>query len=155
MVELFGGEFVAPANRNYIYRFPLREELHLRDDTPIRIQFGQHEVDGSIVSVGEGVIAIALEENLGPRIPHARLIADDSFLIERLRDRLQQVQSGEGRFNMNAALRVIGASPCINRGKNSYVPSGVTTDLDGYPRIVDGNADGTATVDLGAYEYQP
>jgi hypothetical protein len=28
-------------------------------------------------------------------------------------------------------------------------------DLGGNPRIVDGNADSTATIDMGAYEYQP
>lgn len=110
-VELFGGVFVAESNGNFIYRFPLNEELPLRDDTPIRVQFGQQEVDGSIVSLGEGIIVLALEENLGPKLPHVRLIADDSFLVERLRDRLQQVQSGEARFNMAAASRVIGAAP--------------------------------------------
>jgi hypothetical protein len=26
--------------------------------------------------------------------------------------------------------------------------------LDGNPRIIDGNNDGTAAVDMGAYEYQ-
>jgi len=45
-------------------------------------------------------------------------------------------------------------SPCIDAGDNSLVPSGVTTDLDGNQRIVDGDNDGVATVDIGAYEYQ-
>jgi len=45
-------------------------------------------------------------------------------------------------------------SPCIDAGDNSLVPTGVTTDLDGNPRIVDGDNDGTPTVDIGAYEYQ-
>ena len=45
-------------------------------------------------------------------------------------------------------------SPCIDAGDNSYVPAGVTTDLDGNQRIVDGGS-GSATVDMGAYEYQP
>jgi len=38
---------------------------------------------------------------------------------------------------------------------NAAVLDDVTTDLDGHPRIVDGNGDSTATVDMGAYEYQP
>ena len=39
-------------------------------------------------------------------------------------------------------------SPCIDAGDNSVVPSSVSTDLDGWPRIING------TVDMGAYEYQ-
>ena len=37
-------------------------------------------------------------------------------------------------------------SPAINAGNNADVPSGVTTDLAGNPRIIDG------VVDMGAYE---
>jgi hypothetical protein len=39
-------------------------------------------------------------------------------------------------------------SPCINQGNNTAVSPGVTTDLDGNPRIA-GQA-----VDMGAYEYE-
>jgi hypothetical protein len=56
----------------------------------------------------------------------------------------------EGTADDNLRLSTI--SPCIDAGYNAALPSTVSTDLDGYQRIVDGNNDGTATVDMGAYE---
>jgi hypothetical protein len=43
-------------------------------------------------------------------------------------------------------------SPCIDTGLNS-APSIPATDFDGNVRIIDGNNDSTATVDMGAAEY--
>lgn len=43
-------------------------------------------------------------------------------------------------------------SDIIDTGDNAS--SAIATDLDGNPRIVDGNGDGDAVVDMGAYEFQ-
>jgi hypothetical protein len=49
-------------------------------------------------------------------------------------------------------LRLDGSSPCIDAGTNSA--SGIqATDYEGDARIIDGDQDGTATVDMGADEY--
>ena len=61
----------------------------------------------------------------------------------------QFVDAANGNYHLKDT------SPCIDNGDNNSVPSGVATDLDGNQRIVDGDNDGTATVDIGAYEYQP
>ncbi|UCF44435.1 MAG: right-handed parallel beta-helix repeat-containing protein, partial [Planctomycetota bacterium] len=52
-------------------------------------------------------------------------------------------------------LRVKVGSPCVDAGDNNSVPAGVTTDLDGNPRVVDGDWNGTDIVDMGAYELPP
>ena len=52
-------------------------------------------------------------------------------------------------------LRLLADSPCIDAGSNGAVPLGVTTDLEGNLRIVDGDDDGEPVVDMGAYEFQP
>ena len=85
---------------------------------------------------------------------------------------LKQVTDYPGAGNINADpkfvddaggdLRLQSGSPCIDKGNNyiDYYPTVPgfqplpDTDLDGNWRIVDGNHDGTAIVDMGAYEYQ-
>jgi Right handed beta helix region len=44
-------------------------------------------------------------------------------------------------------------SPAIDAGTNS-APNLPNKDLSGQPRIVDGDGNGTATIDMGAYEFQ-
>ncbi len=45
-------------------------------------------------------------------------------------------------------LRLQAGSPCINGGDNTAIPVGITTDIDGLPRVH------ACVVDMGAYEYQ-
>jgi parallel beta-helix repeat protein len=65
---------------------------------------------------------------------------------------------GMGNINKDpyfedSAGRLSIESPCIDVGYNDAVPSYITTDLDGNPRIWDGNFDQIDVVDMGAYEY--
>ena len=46
------------------------------------------------------------------------------------------------------------SSPCVDAGSNDHAPTSPATDVAGNPRIADGDDDGVATVDMGAYEYQ-
>jgi hypothetical protein len=50
-------------------------------------------------------------------------------------------------------LRLSAGSPCIDAGDNTAVPAGVTTDLGGRLRFVDGDCNDTDIVDMGAYEF--
>jgi hypothetical protein len=56
------------------------------------------------------------------------------------------------RIPGNRDLRLAANSPAIDRGDNTSVPA---TDLDGVPRVQDGDVDQVAQVDLGAYEFTP
>jgi probable HAF family extracellular repeat protein len=54
----------------------------------------------------------------------------------------------------NGDIHLQQSSPCIDTGTND-APELPDTDFEGDPRIVDGNNDGTATMDMGADEYRP
>ena len=48
--------------------------------------------------------------------------------------------------------RIVANSPCLDAGDNASVTVDMTTDLDGRARLLDGDGDGNAIVDMGAYE---
>ncbi|MBN1489457.1 MAG: right-handed parallel beta-helix repeat-containing protein [Phycisphaerae bacterium] len=50
-------------------------------------------------------------------------------------------------------LHLKAGSPCVDGGDNTLVPVGAVNDRDGHPRIADGDGNGSAVVDMGAYEY--
>jgi hypothetical protein len=73
---------------------------------------------------------------------------------------IEQNAAGQGNVwsnplfvdNSGSDLRLKADSPCIDAGNNLYIET--ASDMTGNPRIFDGNGDGTATVDMGAYERQ-
>ena len=66
------------------------------------------------------------------------------------------IQSGDPNTGTEPVLThaLIPGSQAIDAGDDSLIPSGVTTDQRGLPRIVNGNSDSTATVDIGSFEVQ-
>lgn len=98
-------------------------------------------------------------------------IANDSSNPTVAYSNIQGGWSGAGTNNINAEplfidgaagdLRLMRGSPCIDAGNNAVVPTGITTDRNGWSRFIDdpcttdtGSGSG-AIVDMGAYEFMP
>lgn len=107
-LDVRNGERVRQAGGMWHYRFIVADAVNLPDDTPIRIEIDREEVRGTVVSFRDAVLVVALEEDRGPTITRARLSADGSFLVERLKERLEEVRDGAPYFNGGAADRTLG-----------------------------------------------
>lgn len=84
-------------------------DIHLRDGSPIRVIVRRNEVDGVIVSFSEGVLLVILERDPSPRIPLARTVSEDLYLLQRLRSRLQEVRARKAHFNREKAEQAVRA----------------------------------------------
>jgi len=106
-LELRGGERDRESLGFWIYRFVVTEDLNLRDETPVRVIVDQQEASGILVSNKDGVVVVSLESDLGANVATARLITDDAFLVERLKERLEKIERSEVKFNRVSSKRVI------------------------------------------------
>jgi len=63
--------------------------------------------------------------------------------------------SADPLFSLSGEPHLGFGSPCIDTGTNTPVGGLLPADPDSNPRKLDGDGDGTATVDMGAFEFNP
>ena len=94
-VGLLDGRRLEEPGPYWQYRFELEVELPgLQDDTPVLVRVKGDDLPGVVVSVRDDVLTVALKRDRGASIPKALLIVDLTWLVERLRERLQAVRDG-------------------------------------------------------------
>ncbi len=72
----------------HLYSFTTDTEIRFPEDTPIDLHYNRQQYRGTLVSVDGFDLLIALETNIGDRIPKAKLNIEPWFLLEALQERL-------------------------------------------------------------------
>jgi uncharacterized protein YuzE len=107
-----GGFRLGTAGKRTTYAFPDVPGAGLPDDTPVRLVLDDgREVDGEVATRNDRELVVALAEDIGAAVEHAVLIADASFLLERLAARLDEVLDDDVPLDLDMAGRVIGLHP--------------------------------------------
>lgn len=115
---------------------------------------------GATYSASSTVITFANDIVWGNSAPVSPQIGGNSLGVVSY-SLIQGGYSGTGNLDLDPLfvdlaagdLRLSEGSPAIDAGDDTAVPVGVTTDLAGANRFIDGDGDSVPTVDMGAYEY--
>jgi hypothetical protein len=87
--RVFDGRFVRQMSNLYVYSFVLENFLATVDDAPVEVQVGSTRVSGQIIQTQGLEVIVAVEQDLGPSVPEARLITSLYFLHELLKKKYQ------------------------------------------------------------------
>ncbi|HEX8003347.1 MAG TPA: AAA domain-containing protein [Mycobacteriales bacterium] len=103
-----GGARIGTSGKRTTYAFPDVPGAGLPDDTPVRLILdGGDEVDGEVAARNGAELVLALAEDVGATIDTTLLIADASFLLERLAMTLEDVLDGEAELDLDMVAKVL------------------------------------------------
>ena len=120
-VSLNDGARVRQAGRYWLYRFLVTQGTIPSNDTPVKVLVGDlGPVAGFVVSHRGGAVIVGLEKDHGPVIDAATLVVDLTWLLERLRNRLDDVRRGAVPFNRASAERVFHPRARRSRMRNRF-----------------------------------
>lgn len=96
-----------------LYHFPFNDEIKLFGKTQIEIRVDRQRVEGTIASIGDGQLVLALKEDIGNEVHSADLVIYETAFLEALKERIEAVDKGEITLNRTLADAVVqpGALP--------------------------------------------
>ena len=103
--ELKEGRRTETAGGDIFYRFPFTDKVEREDQ--VEIQVDQRQVEGTIASIGDGHLVLALKKNIGDEVRSAVLLINEPGLLEALKEKIEAVNKGKITFNRTLADAVV------------------------------------------------
>jgi translation elongation factor EF-1beta len=103
-VSIYDGEFVRESANLFIYQFSLENILITMDDTPAEIEINGRNHNCYVVTVSGQNVILSLEENLGNKIPFAKLKTNTWYLLEILKKKYEEFGNDAQKFTQSLKL---------------------------------------------------
>ena len=95
IITVFDGHLVRQEGPFFVYVFTTESPLIVMDDAPAEVEVGGQRFQGQVISVQGSEVAVGIESNFGKTIAQAKLITNLWYLLEALRKRYEDVNSGQ------------------------------------------------------------
>src|SRR5579871_3662965 len=94
LIKVEGGIFLGEKGNLFLYEFTGSNTQLLEEDADIEVRVGSTNTYGSVSSIQEdGVIQVALEDFIGPKIPEATLVSSTFQLLKKLKEHLELLRN--------------------------------------------------------------
>ncbi|MCI4462670.1 MAG: AAA family ATPase, partial [Caldisericum sp.] len=110
-ISVFDGIIVQESSNSYIYQFVVDNVFSTMDDTPAEIEVNGKNYRCYIVTIEGQNVVLSLDENLGNKIPSAKLKINTWYLLEELKRKFEESADDSKKFTSSLKLFSGEASP--------------------------------------------
>ena len=103
-VQIYNGEFLYESNNLFVYMFSLDSILVAIDDTPAEIEVNKENYKCYIVTIDGQNVTISIENDLGKKIPTAKLKINAWYLLEILKEKYEETGADTKKFAQSVRL---------------------------------------------------
>ena len=114
------------SSTDLLYSFTCYTDVNLPDESPVQVVAGSRTVHGTLISSEREAVTLAVGEDLGGLVDSADMMPSPWELLEKLKERLQELPS---RFDDGLLLQSLALQKSW-RGSAAYVSSAVTAQLN-------------------------
>lgn len=101
IVKVFNGRFLREISGSYIYLFNLENFLAVLDESPAEIEIRGKRYPAHVLLTQGLEVEIGIEHNFGQFIPEAKLQTNLWYLLELLKKKYEECQSGSLKPNFS------------------------------------------------------
>jgi len=101
IVKVFNGRFLREIAGTYVYIFNLENFLAILDESPAEIEISGKRYPAHVLLTQGLEVEIGIEHNFGPFIPEAKLQTNLWYLLELLKKKYEECQSGSLKPNFS------------------------------------------------------
>jgi len=103
-ISVFDGVIVQESSNSYIYQFVVDNVFSTMDDTPAEIEVNGKNYRCYIVTIEGQNVVLSLDENLGNKIPSAKLKINTWYLLEELKRKFEESADDSKKFTSSLKL---------------------------------------------------
>lgn len=103
-IPVYNGELIQDSINFFIYQFNLNNILTTMDNTPGEIEVNGRNYNCNVVTVSGQTVTLSLEENVGNKIPSAKLKINSWYLLEILKKKYEESGDNAEKFAMSLKL---------------------------------------------------